>query len=99
MRKSERVYVNEKDISVGSVLNSSKVAVWNALRRNGVIKGNCFLVNSNGIFVGPNYTTINKYLVKGAPQVEFSDKAKNFVQTNSKVPTHITLIDKSGRYL
>ncbi len=100
MRTSARVYVNKKSIAKGECGNSEKCALHVALART-VLKGKCFSVGCQGVYVGPNYYTVNKML---KPNLLFSKSAEEFVETFDAKgiktkPTHVTIIDPKGKYL
>lgn len=99
MRKSARVYVNKNDIRIGICSDSERCALHRTLQRT-VLKGKCFSIFDNGICVGPNYETIANM----RPNLLLSSSAKKFIKSFDKVgkrvkPTHVTIIDPSGRYL
>lgn len=103
-RKSVRIYVNENDIKSGTKLNGWHDAIHAAVARLGLLKGKCFIVGNKGIHIGPNRAYISTFGLAKEPEIQLSNKGIDFLKTFDKfgrktAPTHITLIDKSGKYL
>jgi hypothetical protein len=101
MRKSKRIYINQQDIDSGCKSDCFKCPVHRSIQRQGLLKGKTFAVLYDGIYVGPNKKTLDNKLI---PDIHFTENGTNFISDfdnkKGKVkPTHITLIDVSGKYL
>ena len=100
LRTSARVYVNKNDINTGVCSDSEACALHRTLQRT-ALKGKCFCIGLGGIFVGPNYSTIDRM---NSPNLLLGKKAEKFIKEfdykgKKAKPTHVTIIDPSGRYL
>jgi hypothetical protein len=104
MRKSVRIYINQDDINNGSCRNGYLCPIARAIGRSGLLKGRSYCVDLEGIFIAPNRKTIDKRIMDSdTPQIRLSKKGMDFVETfdyqGFASPTHVTLIDESGKYL
>ncbi len=103
-RKSARPYISLEDINNGDN-DCFDCPVYRTVRRNKLLKGKCFGVGRLGIYVGSNRDRIFDRLSEDEqPDIEFTENGTHFIDSydnrkSSVEPTHITLIDKSGKYL
>lgn len=103
-RKSVRIYVNQNDIKSGNPTDGLNDAIHVAMSRLGILKGKCFAVSDVGVHVGPNCRYLREYGLNKEPDLQLSGRGRKFVaefdnKGHKTSPSHVTLIDKSGKYL
>jgi hypothetical protein len=105
MRKSVRIYVSQQDIDLGTCGSGWSCPIHRSMKRNRVLKGKCFCVTETGVCVVPNKSFLrDREGDDFIPQIKLTENGLNFIANvdigrHFVKPTHITLIDESGKYL